>query len=1071
MVSRQGSRYRLVRAEGRAAQAPVLDADQQAVVDHPGGPLLVLAGPGTGKTTTLVEAVVDRVRNRGLSPDEVLVLTFGRKAATELRDRITGRLGKTTRVMPSMTFHSFCYALLRRFTPADAFDVPLRLPSGPEQSLRLSEALSGSREVGAVHWPRSLHPALKTRGFTDEVQAVIGKARQLGLDPEDLTEIGRSAERAEWVAVGDFFEEYLQILDHEQVLDYSELIHRAVILAQQPSVQDKLRAEFKAVFVDEYQDTDPGQTMLLQAIAGDGRDLVVVGDPDQSIYTFRGADVRGLLRFTEEFPSVSGEPAAQIALATTRRFGTTLQRVSRNVVNRLGVPGALDRDTFDRFRNPDASSCVYGAGKVEANLYSTSGAELEHIADLLRRAHVQDGVGWHEMAVLVRSGSRSIPPLRRALAAAGIPVDVAGDELPLSREPAVRPMLLALRAVADPATLTVDVVRALALSPLGAMDAGQLRRLARVLRKRDREAADGQRLPKSSDELLRDALLNPLLLDEQASPAEARFAALGERLLKARNIVNAGAAPDEVMWSLWSESPWLRRLRGQAHSGGETARAANRDLDSLCALFDAAGRAEEQIGFKGVSAFLSELESLDIAGDNRFDGTYREAGVQLMTAHRSKGLQWRLVVVAGVQEAQWPDLRRRGSLLQPDRLGRDGLVDPLSAGALLAEERRLFYVAITRARERLIVTAVQAPEADGDQPSRFLGELDIPLKLVAGRPRRPLSLPGLVADLRCVLADPASSPALKRVAADRLAQLADAVDDREQALVPTADPGRWWGVRERTKSERPIADPELPVPLSGSALTTIVDCPLRWFLTRRAGGETPSTSAIGFGQVLHTLADAVATGTLPPSVDELNGWLDKVWTQLDFESAWISDRERVEAEQALRRFVAWHQGRPERTLVGTEVEFDVLLPDAEQPAVRVKGRMDRVEKDGEGTIRVVDLKTGRNLPTKPALARHVQLAIYQRAIASRQVAAAGPEAVAGGAELVQLRHDDSGFPKVQHQAPLDPDDNGKTWLDEAVEDAEHMVRTEEFTAQRNDGCSRCEAKPLCPIQPEGREIV
>ncbi|MEU4289672.1 ATP-dependent DNA helicase [Kribbella sp. NPDC026596] len=1071
MVGRQGSRYRLVRAEGRSASAPVLDADQQAVVDHPGGPLLVLAGPGTGKTTTLVEAVVDRVRNRGLSPDEVLVLTFGRKAATELRDRITGRLGRTTRVMPSMTFHSFCYALLRRFTPADAFDVPLRLPSGPEQSLRLSEALSGSREVGAVHWPGSLHPALKTRGFTDEVSAVIGKARQLGLDPEDLSAIGRSADRAEWVAVGDFFEEYLQILDHEQVLDYSELIHRAVILAQQPQVRAKLRTEFKAVFVDEYQDTDPGQTKLLQAIAGDGRDLVVVGDPDQSIYTFRGADVRGLLRFTDEFPTANGAQAAQIALGTTRRFGTTLQRVSRNVVSRLGVPGTLDRDTFERFRNPDASGCVYGHGKVEANLYSTSGAELEHIADLLRRAHVQDGVGWSEMAVLVRSGSRSIPPLRRALAAAGIPVDVAGDELPLSREPAVRPMLLALRAVADPVTLTVDVVRALALSPLGAMDAGQLRRLARVLRRRDREAAGGQRLPRSSDELLRDALMNPLLLDEEASPAEARFAALGERLLKARNIVTAGAAPDEVMWSLWSDSPWLRRLRGQAHSGGEPARAANRDLDSLCALFDAASRAEEQVGFKGVSAFLSELESLDIAADHRFDGTYREAGVQLMTAHRSKGLQWRLVVVASVQEGQWPDLRRRGSLLEPDRLGPDGLIDPLSAGALLAEERRLFYVAITRARERLIVTAVQAPEADGDQPSRFLAELDIPLKLVAGRPRRPLSLPGLVADLRCVLADPSSSPALKRVAADRLAQLADAVDDRDHAFVPTANPERWWGVRERTRSERPIADPELPVPLSGSALTTIVDCPLRWFLTRRAGGETPSTSAIGFGMVLHTLADAVATGTLPPSIDELNGWLDKVWTQLEFESAWISDRERVEAEQALRRFVAWHQGRPDRTLVGTEVDFDILLPDADKPAVRVKGRMDRVEQDAEGTIRVVDLKTGRSMPTKPAVARHVQLAIYQRAIASRQMKNLGKDSVAGGAELVQLRHDEAGFPKVQHQGPLEAGDDGRTWLDEAVDEAESMVRSEEFTAQRNDGCTRCEARALCPIQPEGREIV
>jgi len=224
--------------------------------------------------------------------------------------------------------------------------------------------------------------------------------------------------------------------------------------------------------------------------------------------------------------------------------------------------------------------------------------------------------------------------------------------------------------------------------------------------------------------------------------------------------------------------------------------------------------------------------------------------------------------------------------------------------------------------------------------------------------------------------------------------------------------------------------------------------------------------------VLHTLADAVATGTLPPSADELSGWLDKVWTQLEFESAWISDRERVEAEQALRRFVAWHQGRPDRKLLGTEVDFDVLLPDTDKPAVRVKGRMDRVEEDPEGTIRVVDLKTGRSIPTKPALERHVQLAIYQRAINSRQLKKLGEDAVAGGAELVQLRHEDNGgFPKVQHQGPLPTDDDGKTWLDEAVDDAESMVRSEEFTAKRNDGCTRCEARALCPIQPECREIV
>ena len=297
---------------------------------------------------------------------------------------------------------------------------------------------------------------------------MIGKARQHGLDPDQLADLGRVAGRAEWIAVGDFFEEYLQVLDHEQVLDYSELIHRAVLLARTPEVQRRLRSEFRAVFVDEYQDTDPGQTELLRAIAGDGRDLVVVGDPDQSIYTFRGADVRGLLRFPGEFRTTAGEPAAQVALATTRRFGSTLQRVSRNVASRLGLPGALDRETFERFRNPDASGCEFGRGKVEANLYSTAGAELEHIADLLRRAHVTD-----ERAVAARWRCWCGPAGVRSRRCAG------RWPRPGSRStwPATSCRCRASRRSgrccwrcarsADPESLTAEVARALALSPLG----------------------------------------------------------------------------------------------------------------------------------------------------------------------------------------------------------------------------------------------------------------------------------------------------------------------------------------------------------------------------------------------------------------------------------------------------------------------------------------------------------------------------------------------------------------------------------------------------------------------------
>src|SRR3954462_10071196 len=170
--------YRLVRPSLTVAP-PVLDDQQQRVVDHVSGPLLVLAGPGTGKTTTLVEAVVRRVE-RGADPDQILVLTFSRKAADELRERIARRIGRTVREPAAYTFHSWCFALLR------AYAEPGRLPrllSQPERDVRIRDLLRGHAEgVGVVDWPAELRPALLTRGFAREVAAVFDRTRERGLD-------------------------------------------------------------------------------------------------------------------------------------------------------------------------------------------------------------------------------------------------------------------------------------------------------------------------------------------------------------------------------------------------------------------------------------------------------------------------------------------------------------------------------------------------------------------------------------------------------------------------------------------------------------------------------------------------------------------------------------------------------------------------------------------------------------------------------------------------------------------------------------------------------------------------
>ncbi|HET6358443.1 UvrD-helicase domain-containing protein, partial [Streptomyces sp.] len=438
--------YRLVRTPPGTVDPPLLDATQRAVVDHDHGPLLVLAGPGTGKTTTLVEAVAARVA-KGADPERILVLTFSRKAAVELRDRMALRLGGT-KGPQATTFHSFCYALVRAHQDADLFSEPLRLLSGPEQDVAVRELLAGQIDLEADglarnEWPDELRACLTTRGFADEVRAVLARSRELGLGPDSLARFAARTGRPDWGAAASFLAEYLDVLDMQGVLDYAELVHRAVLLAERLPYG----FPYDAVFVDEYQDTDPAQVRLLQALAGRGRTLVAFGDPDQSIYAFRGADVNGILDFPDAFPHADGSPAGVAVLTTSRRSGSKLLDATRLLTRRMPLP----RLPSEKVRAHRELGAVREGGRIETYTYPTASTELDNIADILRRAHLEEGVPWGDMAVLVRAGGRTIPSVRRALTSAGVPLDIDGDDVPLRHEPAVTPLLTALRAVAEAA--------------------------------------------------------------------------------------------------------------------------------------------------------------------------------------------------------------------------------------------------------------------------------------------------------------------------------------------------------------------------------------------------------------------------------------------------------------------------------------------------------------------------------------------------------------------------------------------------------------------------------------------
>ncbi|QCX78964.1 ATP-dependent DNA helicase PcrA [Streptomyces sp. YIM 121038] len=1099
---RQGATgaYRLVRTPPVAADPPELDARQRAVVDHDGGPLLVLAGPGTGKTTTLVESVAARVA-KGTDPERVLVLTFSRKAAVELRDRMAHRIGAAD-APQATTFHSFCYALVRAHQDADLFVEPLRLLSGPEQDVAVRELLAGQLGLGEeglarVRWPDELRACLTTRGFADEVRAVLARSRELGLGPDALDAFARRSGRPDWRAAAAFLAEYLDVLDLQGVLDYAELVHRAVLLAHRPEVARALVAQYDAVFVDEYQDTDPSQVRLLHALADGGRDLVAFGDPDQSIYTFRGADVNGILRFPSDFPRADGTPAPVEVLTTSRRSGAGLLAATRLLARRM----PLTRLPAEKVRAHRDLAAVRDGGRVDVLTFPTAGTEIDNIADVLRRAHLEDGVPWSEMAVLVRAGARTLPSFRRALTAAGVPLDIDGDDIPLRHEPAVTALLTALRAVATaeaegqarpgaagddgpaapqvtPAWLGTETALALLTSPLAGMDAADLRRLGRALREEERAA--GNHLPPPSDELLARALAEPERLVAH-DPSYAKGAQrLGELIGRARACLAGGGTAEQALWELWDGTPWPRRLERAARRGGAAGRNADRDLDAVCALFATAARAEERTGGRGALNFLEEIEAQDIAADTLTRRAVRPDAVRLMTAHRSKGLQWRLVVVAGVQEGLWPDLRRRGSLLEADRIGRDGIAEPLTPGALLSEERRLFYVAATRARERLVVTAVKAPADDGDQPSRFLTELGVEPKDVTGRPRRPLSVSALVAELRATTVDPHASDALREAAAHRLARLAGLSDTDGRPLVPSAHPSRWWGMHEPTAGTAPLRDRDKPVTLSGSALDQLANtCALQWFLGREVKADAPATAAQGFGNVVHVLADEVASGHTPADLDVLMERLESVWDALAFDAPWKSDQEKEHARVALERFLQWHisGAHAGRTPVASEHGFDVTL-EAGPYEVRVRGSMDRVERDADGRAYVVDFKTGKQAPSAADVARHPQLAVYQLALreGAADDAFGGTRPEAGGAELVHLRQGaakkDGGdtLPKVQSQQPLESGDDGD-WVGDLLATAAGKVLDERFTPATGQHCTHCAFRTSCSALPEGRQVV
>ncbi|WP_375296072.1 ATP-dependent helicase [Saccharothrix sp.] len=1029
------------------------DAPARAVFDHAGGPLRVLGGPGTGKTELLAEVVADRVRRGGVHPERILVLTPNRRAAVSLRAHITrsltssaeGEVLPTTQEPLVRTVHSYAYAVLRAQAVQAGEPTP-RLLSGPEQDAVVRELLAGDVGMGARKWPERLRPALALPGFAHELRDLLLRATERGLAPEDLVELGRAQGRDEWVAAGLFAIQYEQVsllAGAGQGLaasyDAAELVGSALLAFDtEPDVLLGEQRRVRHLLVDDAQHLDPLQFEFVSRLGAAAEEFVLTGDPDQAVFSFRGADP--VLLADSDWPTV--------VLRQSHRMAPEVRDAVRRLSARL--PGTSPtRDVLP----------VEGSGHVQVRLFASGAQEASWVADQLRRAHLIDGVPWSEMAVVARSTSRSLPVLQRALLAAGVPVAVPTNELPLAQQPAVAPFLALLRCAASPGSLDEDTAAMLLASPLGGADPLALRRLRRGLRRLEM-AAGGDR---PSGELLVEVIESDdrlaALEDAEAMPAR-RVAGL---LRKARKGISDGHSVEQVLWDMWQSTGLENRWVAQSARHGTSGMQADRDLDAIVGLFEAAAKYVDRLPGAGAEGFADYLASQEIVGDTLAASAPIGEAVTVLTAHASAGREWTVVAVPGVQEGSWPDLRLRGSLLGVERMvdTLTGVGEEVSAIApLLAEERRLLLVAVSRARRTLLVSAVRGED---EQPSRFLDELE---ELSTDQPERPtftpergLVLAELVGELRRVVCSDDEPEDRRTRAATQLARLA-------AAGVPGAHPDSWYGLADVTTDD-PLWTEDHTVSVSPSTVEVLSKCPLRWVVERH-GGQDPAELASVTGTLVHALAQAAATGA---DEKELRAKLAEAWSAVDAGAPWFSRRERLRVEKMLDTFLTWlASSRDQLTQVAVEHEINVEVPKPSGgPHLRVRGRVDRLETDREGRPVVIDLKTGKSPVTKEEARQHPQLAVYQLASSLGGFTHLGLGTDPGGARLLYVAKENkkTGATELE-QAPLD-EQGVRVWL-EAVQAAATSSVGPTYTATENPDCDRCPARTTCPIHPSGRQV-
>ena len=987
-----------------------MEANPESILARPASHTsLIVGAPGSGKSTLLISRVV-QLAKAGSPVDGLLILTPSRAQASLVRDRAALALGRATagpRVRSVASLAFLCVQSANRKAGSPEPD----LVSASQTDADIASLLAGHTEDSSgPQWPHPLAPMVRELPvFRQELREWMARATDYGVTNEQLEALADAHSRPEWAAAAAFRAEYQAVLASARpgAFDSSEIIRRAIVVLEAglpPGLESLVH-----VCVDDVHDMTQASLEFLGALKNLGVGLTVAAEPDVAGNTFRGSEPEGLSRLAGMW-SLTPE-----VLPSVHRHGSAIRTLVSSVTEKIGTAGmGLQRS---------ASSAHSEPGEVFTLLAPSAHRESNDIASFIMTSHLQHGIPLDRIAVVSRRGSR-VQRLVRELTNHGIAARANLAGVALRDQPAARDLLELVAVGLGLRPLGSQTAVALLSGRYGLMTTQELRRLRFALRL----LADPEEPYQPADQLLADALSHRggfALVD----PSVAAKATVIAQILDDIRQAQPATPVTELLWMAWSASSARLGWEAGALAGGDRSGSAHRALDAVVALFHQAAEFVEAQPGASSAVFIDNTLDAEVPDDVVLPASAWSA-VTVSTPSGLQGTEFDVVIIAGVEEGVWPDLRLRGSLLHAHQMVRSARGeghDVLDERKIVKDdELRLFAMAVSRATTTVLVTATDSEESP---PSPLFHLVDTKATRILSRPEGPLSERTLTGLLRRDLVR-----ALERGV--EAGALADDLGILASMGAAGAHPREWWGIA-LPSSDGPLY-PEGDVPVSPSALATLEESPIEWFLGTLARNE--SGPERGLGSLLHRALEENPGG----SADELWAVVDQSFGQLDYEPGWVSSVQRRSARamvEAMADYVRDRQGEG-FALAGVEQGFQMHFGRA-----IVRGMIDRIEVTPEQQLLVVDLKTGQHV-TDAGVVDNPQMFAYQLALESPELRAQMglAEMDNAGAVLLFVKSGVGGKRyRLATQAPLD--DAGREAFVERLDKAVAIICAAEFAGE------------------------